>query len=79
MNSGVFPDAIAWGMQFKYAKATFGTAWVVAVCIAAVVAGVTSPSGWLLVTTLAVAPLAVSWWLWRPLAQTISESIHNAR
>jgi hypothetical protein len=54
-------------------------AWTIVVCLTAFAVGITSISSWIVVAALAVVPPLVARNFWRVPAQTISESIHNAR
>jgi hypothetical protein len=49
------------------------------VVVAGLVSGVTSPSGWTVLTALALLPAGAMLTLWHDPAQTMSESIQQAR
>lgn len=53
--------------------------WVVVVCLAALVLGVTSLTHWVVAAFVAVVPAAVARKLWRVPERTMSESIDDAR
>ena len=54
-------------------------AWSIAVFLAAIAIGITSISNWVVVAFVAVVPPLVVRSFWRAPAQTLSESIHEAR
>jgi len=54
-------------------------AWVIAVCVAAIVIGVASIPNWIVVACTAILPPLVVRHFWRAPEQTMSESIHEAR
>jgi hypothetical protein len=60
-------------------KTALFVAWVVVVCVAALVIGVTSVPNWLIVAAVAIVPPLVVRQFWHAPEQTISESIHEAR
>jgi len=60
-------------------KTSLFVAWVIAVCLGAIVLGVTSLQSWLVVVCAAIAPPLVVRQFWRAPEQTISESINEAR
>ena len=53
--------------------------WALAVFLAAIVIGITSVPGWMVVACVAVVPPFVARRFWHAPEQTISESIHDAR
>ena len=53
--------------------------WAVVVCLAALAIGSNSISSWVAVASVALVPPMVARTFWRVPAQTISESINNAR
>ena len=53
--------------------------WALAVFLAAIVIGITSVPGWMVVVCVAVVPPLVARRFWHAPEQTISESIHDAR
>jgi hypothetical protein len=54
-------------------------AWVIVVCLAAIVIGITSVPNWIVVAGLAIVPPLVVRNFWHTPEQTISESIDEAR
>lgn len=66
-------------MQLRSIKAIVAMLWVAAVCAAAIAGSVQSVSGWTLLAGVAVVPPLVMMWLWNDPAQTMSESIQQAR
>jgi len=53
--------------------------WALAVFLAAIVIGITSVPGWMVVACVAIVPPLVARRFWHAPEQTISESIHDAR
>ena len=53
--------------------------WTIVVCLTALAIGFHSVSSWIAVASLAVVPPLVARSFWHAPAQTISESIRNAR
>lgn len=66
------------GMQIPSIRTTVAMVWVFAVCLAGLVAGVGSLSGWIVVAALALIPPIITMWRWTGPAQTMSESIQKA-
>jgi hypothetical protein len=67
-------------MRLKNMKVIIAAAYVVMVVVAGLVSGVTSPSGWTVLTALALLPAGAMLTLWHdPAQQTMSESIQQAR
>ena len=66
-------------MDIRYTKETLTAGWVLAIGAAGVTGGATSPAAWMTLAVLVLVPLVVMWRLWTPPAQTLSESIHDAR
>jgi uncharacterized membrane protein YhdT len=60
-------------------KTVLYMAWAVAVLLAAIAIGITSVSNWIIVACIAAVPPLVVRSFWRAPAQTLSESIHEAR
>ena len=82
MHSGTAPSRAGpqtWAMQLRSIKAIVAMLWVSAVCAAAIAGSVQSVSGWTLLAVVAVVPPLVMMWLWDHPAQTMSESIQQAR
>ena len=65
-------------MQLKHIKLTVALVWLLAISVAAFVAGVTSPSGWLLLAATAVLPPAAMMRYWHHPDQTMSQRIQQA-
>ena len=55
------------------------SAWVVVMSALGLAVNPTSPSGWGAFAGFALLPPAVALWFWNHPAQSISESIHEAR
>ena len=53
--------------------------WVMLVCLAGIALGSNSVSNWIVVACMAIVPPLVARSFWRVPAQTISESIRDAR
>jgi hypothetical protein len=53
--------------------------WVILVCLAGIALGSHSVSNWIVVACMAIVPPLVARSFWRVPAQTISESIRDAR
>jgi len=53
--------------------------WILAVCSTGIVVNARSVSSWLLVVAVAVIPPMVMMWWWQDPAQSMSESIQDAR
>jgi hypothetical protein len=66
-------------MASENLKTLLFVAWVIAVCCAAIVLGVTSVPNWIVVACAASVPPVVVRQFWRAPEQTISESISEAR
>jgi Cu/Ag efflux pump CusA len=66
-------------MQFENKKVTFATVWVVAMVALGFAANVTSLSGWTILAGLAALPPIVMLRFWSEPAQSMSESIREAR
>jgi hypothetical protein len=66
-------------MTSENVKTLLLAAWLLAVCVAAIVIGVTSVPNWLAVVAAAIVPPLVVRQFWRAPEQTMSESIHEAR
>jgi len=66
-------------MQLLTLKALLASVWIAAVLIAGLVGKVNSISSWAVVAVVAVLPPAVMMWRWHTPAQTMSESINEAR
>jgi hypothetical protein len=60
-------------------KTLLFVAWVIAICAAAIMIGVTSVANWIVVACAAIVPPLVVRQFWRAPEQTMSESIHEAR
>jgi hypothetical protein len=65
-------------MAAENLKTVLFVAWVIAVCVAAIVIGVTSVANWIVVACAAIVPALIVRRFWRAPEQTISESIHDA-
>jgi hypothetical protein len=66
-------------MTSENVKTLLLATWVLAVCVAAIVIGVTSVLNWIAVAGAAIVPPLVVRQFWRTPEQTMSESIHEAR
>jgi hypothetical protein len=66
-------------MRLKKIKVMIAAAYVVIVVVAGLAWGLTSTSGWTALTALALLPPAAMLWLWNDPAETLSESIQQAR
>ena len=66
-------------MKFKYAREAVAVAWVFALCAVGFAAGVTSMASWVALAGLALLSLVILQRFWRDPAQTMSESIQQAR
>jgi hypothetical protein len=66
-------------MASENLKISLLVAWVVAVCISAIVLGVTSAPNWLVAAGAAIVPPLIVRQFWRAPEQTLSESINEAR
>ena len=66
-------------MQLESIKAIVATVWVSAACAAAIAGNLQSLSGWTVLVGVAVLPPLVILWRWNHPAQTLSESIQEAR
>lgn len=66
-------------MFSKNNKTQLFVAWAMLVCLVALAIGINSVSNWIVVACLAVVPPLVARSFWRAPAQTISESIRDAR
>jgi len=66
-------------MQLQHTKVTVAALWILTAGVTAVVAGVTSPGGLVVVAGFGLVPplLMLRWWNDPP--QTLSESIREAR
>ena len=64
-------------MQRKHMKTAVIVAWVLACGVMALLLNVTSASGWAILIGSAVVPPLVLLQMWRPPAQTMSESIRE--
>jgi hypothetical protein len=65
-------------MTLEYTKASFAAVWALAICAVGFAAGVTFPSGQMVLTAVAVLPPLVMWRLWTAPRQSMSESIREA-
>jgi hypothetical protein len=65
-------------MRTNYMK-SLSAAWIVGVGTVALAANVTTPASWALAAGIALALPAIMFRLWRAPAQTMSESIQEAR
>jgi len=66
-------------MSSENYKTQLFVAWAVVVCLVALAIGTNSVTSWMVVASLAVVPPLVARIFWRAPAQTISESIRDAR
>ena len=66
-------------MPSEKTKTLLFVAWMIVVCLAAGVAGITSVSNWIVVAAVAIVPLFVVRYFWRAPERTMSESISDAR
>ena len=66
-------------MQLESIKAIVAMLWVSAVFAAAIAGNSQSVSGWTVLVGVAVVPPLVMMWRWNHPAQTMSESIQEAR
>jgi hypothetical protein len=66
-------------MQHEYKKLTVGGIWLLAVCLAGLAANVTSLSNWIVLGSIAIVPPILLLRLWSAPAETMSESIRQAR
>ena len=65
-------------MTLQQMKVLAVAAWVLAIGAAALFAGVTSSSGWLVLAALAIVPPLVAMRFWKRPDQTMSQSIQEA-
>ena len=65
-------------MQLKHRKTAYAAVWVLAMCVAGVVANVTSPFSWTVLACLALLPPMVVLRLWKDPVPSMSESIQKA-
>ena len=66
-------------MASEHLKTLLLVAWAIAVCLVAVVIGVTSAPNWIVVACAAIVPPLIARQFWRAPEQTTSESINEAR
>ena len=66
-------------MQLVSLKAMLAAVWIAAVLIAGLAGQLSSVSSWTLLAGVALLPPMVMMWRWKTPAQTMSESIHEAR
>jgi hypothetical protein len=66
-------------MKLEYMKTMIAGGWVLGACAVAVAGHVTSIGGWTTLLGLGVVPPLVVLWTWNNPAQTMSESISEAR
>ena len=64
-------------MQVQHKKIAVALAWVLACGVVAWLVNVSSTTGWIELVGAAVVPPFVLFRMWRPPAQTMSESIHE--
>jgi hypothetical protein len=66
-------------MQLLPMKAVAATVWISAVCLTGIAVNADALSTWLVLAGVAVLPPIVMMWRWKDPAQSMSESIHEAR
>ena len=66
-------------MTFTYAREGVAAVWILTLVLVGLAVGITSMSGWLTLTGLALISLVILQRLWRVPEQTLSESINKAR
>jgi len=66
-------------MNFKYPREAVAALWVFALCAVGSAAGVASMVSWVALAGLLLLSLVILQRLWRDPAQTMSESIQQAR
>lgn len=71
--------AYSFGMQLLSLKAVVASVWISAICLAGIAGNLNSLSSWLVLAAVAVLPPMVMIRQWSDPAQTMSESIQEAR
>jgi membrane protein implicated in regulation of membrane protease activity len=66
-------------MQLKQTQAVIAAAWLIIICLVALVAGVSSWTTGALLTAIAILPLLAMRRWWKDPEQTLSESIRESR
>jgi hypothetical protein len=66
-------------MKLKHLKTTLAGAWLLTVCAVVIVGDPTTVAGWMLLAAVGVLPPLALMQLWNEPAQTMSESISQAR
>ena len=66
-------------MQLTHLKLSLSFFWVMVVFLAGIATGVSTVPGWAVLVGLALTPVLVTYHLWNPPRQTMSQSIQDAR
>lgn len=66
-------------MQTRPIKAIVAAGWIATVCVVGIAAGATYPTTWAILLGAGALPPIVLFWRWNDPAQTMSESIQEAR
>jgi ABC-type nickel/cobalt efflux system permease component RcnA len=66
-------------MAFAYVREGVAVVWVLTLFMVGLAIGITSVSGWMTLTAVALISLVILQRLWRAPEQTLSESINKAR
>jgi hypothetical protein len=66
-------------MQREHYQIVLASVWILAIAVAAIAIGVTSVSAFAAIAVIALGPPLVMQRLWREPAETMSESIRDAR
>ena len=66
-------------MNLEYLKRTTAAVWILGFVILGAVLSIASPVGWALFTVVAIGPPLVMLHFWNKPAQTLSQSIQEAR
>jgi hypothetical protein len=65
-------------MPLKHIKLTVAATWLVAIGVATIFSGVSSPAGWLLLAATAVLPPLAMMRFWNAPEETMSQRIRRA-
>jgi len=77
-QQAALPSRYCISMALKHIKLTIAVVWLFAIAIFAILSGVSSPSGWVLLAATAVLPPLAMMRYWHDPDQTMSERIHQA-
>jgi hypothetical protein len=66
-------------MQLTHIRLSLSFFWMILVSLAGIAAGVSTVLGWTVLAGLALTPPLVTYHLWNPPRQTMSQSIQEAR